>query len=210
MSRQYVIHDAIRDPRELRRRYRSGSGRPAILLAARPQLDEGDRVTVLLRIKARKHRLQLRGWVVRTNCALRQHDQTERCFQLALDDESIELLRPWLFDVKQDSPGQRRTNRASIQAWSACRVPGTNALRQAKVLDVSPVGVFLATGLESEPGTTIVFKLEKSPTWLAGVVKWQGTKDGASGVGLRLVFSRHEEAASWHRWYAGRLGGSRR
>jgi len=198
-TRRYVIAETVQDSRELRSRYHNIQTTRLLMFPNRPQFQVGDGLSVQLSIRAQNVRMMLEGLVHRVPTKSTTVFG-KRMFAMGLDAKSFERLSPYLANLTPKAPETRANERRMpVRArWSECCVPNSGATRTARILDVTPRGLFLATGLDVVQGSTVLFRPDRGSNWLGGTVCWQGEKAGQRGIGMELVFSRVDERHSWN------------
>jgi len=201
----YFISETITGPGELdarRRVLEDGSSR--FLIDLRPSLGPGDAVKLRLTSKRGGPSKYVDGFV----SARVEPEAAARGFcELHLDAAATDVLREFASDrYFSDGDVRRSTGRRPVGVWTECRRGAAGAVRTARILDASPTGLFLASGVDVAPGDTVLLRTPRRRGWLGGTVRWCGNKFGERGVGVRLVFSRATEEHQWHACYVHTAG----
>lgn len=200
---RYILNETVQDAAQLRERWRHCAADPAasrLLVRPRPQLAPGTEVTVQLSLAHGSAPVALDGRIALSFGA----GPAPGLCAVTLGAAATHRLTTMLDDTPAQTGQQvrRGTTRRPLQLWGDCRRSSRDVLRTARILDVSAEGLFLASGLECRPGETVLVRPEPLDGWLAGAVRWCGSKHGEPGIGLSLTFSRGEERQRWQQWYA--------
>ncbi len=194
MDKKSVLHEQVASFEVFHKRVRWEGERCRVLVKTRPGLAPGEELCLVMGVRHPRRHFTWSGCV-------HSRERTATGAWLVIEVDPTAAAAIAALGAPHAGTARRFGGRHDTSLWCLCRHPRAASSRAARVLDLGPSGLFLATGLEAQLGEAVFFKSPSSTQWLVGEVQWRGEKAGEQGLGLQVVFSRSQERMAWEAWY---------